>query len=297
MEQYVRSLDAETLCGYYVSAKAKRIWNVELGSLVKVQDICRRHGLTYYAVAGTLLGAIRHGGFIPWDDDIDIGMPRTDYERFCEVAANEIEYPLFLQTYKTERYYSFGWAKLRNSLTTGFTSTDAENDMNKGLFIDIFPVDDEPQDDALRMKENRWNVHTHGLNDVLARKWPRQPGTKGVVWNFLNRFIRPFVSEAGKERLVERRTAEVSKHNGESTEWCGLRSFSMPDQFRWKRADCSETVNVPFEGIEIAVPIGYEAVLDEAYGNWREFVRGGSQHEGSVMDPDAPFESFAGSDS
>jgi len=75
-------LQSEYRDGYFVDATMKRVWAVELDLLEQFQNICKRHSLKYYAIGGTLLGAVRHKGFIPWDDDIDVGMPRADYDQF-----------------------------------------------------------------------------------------------------------------------------------------------------------------------------------------------------------------------
>ena len=82
-------LEDEVRDGFYVPSMIKRTWAVELDVLAEVDRICRKHNIKYYAEWGTLLGAVRHGGFIPWDDDLDIAMQRNDYIRFCEVAPHE----------------------------------------------------------------------------------------------------------------------------------------------------------------------------------------------------------------
>ena len=107
----------EVICGFEVTAKMRAVWDAELDILGRIKSICSRHGIVWYAVAGTLLGAVRHGGFIPWDDDIDIGMPRADYERFLQVAQGELKSPYFLQTHWSERRFPFDMAKVRNSQT------------------------------------------------------------------------------------------------------------------------------------------------------------------------------------
>src|SRR3712207_3357568 len=91
-------LEEEIRCGYRVSAQMKRVWAVELDLLAKFVDVCERHELRYFLDSGTLIGAIRHQGFIPWDDDIDVSMPRKDYDKLWEIAQTEFSYPYFFQT-------------------------------------------------------------------------------------------------------------------------------------------------------------------------------------------------------
>ena len=97
MELHEKFYEEEVRCGYLVTQKMKKVWAVGLNLLEQFDKICQAHGLRYYACYGTLLGAVRHQGFIPWDDDIDVAMFRDDYERLKLIAQEEISYPYFLQ--------------------------------------------------------------------------------------------------------------------------------------------------------------------------------------------------------
>ncbi len=106
----------EIRSGFLVTAHRKRIWDIELNMLAELERICEKYHLRYFAAWGTLLGAVRHGGFVPWDDDMDLVMMRPDYERLKEVAAQELAEPYFFQTAYTDGAL-FGIARLRNSAT------------------------------------------------------------------------------------------------------------------------------------------------------------------------------------
>ena len=82
---------------YKVSPKREKVWKIELDILMELDRICRKHDLRYFLDSGTLLGAVRHKGFIPWDDDIDLTMPRKDYDRLIEIASQELKSPYYLQ--------------------------------------------------------------------------------------------------------------------------------------------------------------------------------------------------------
>lgn len=88
-------LEREIRGGYEVSEQMKRVWAIEIDMLQELFRVCDKYGLTIWAEGGTMLGTIRHGGFIPWDDDIDMAMPREDYDRLQEVAADEFKHPYF----------------------------------------------------------------------------------------------------------------------------------------------------------------------------------------------------------
>lgn len=145
-------LNEEYRCGYKVTREMKEVWAVELDLLAKLQSVCKKYNLTVLADSGTLLGAIRHKGFIPWDDDIDVVMLRKDYDVLLSVADKEFKDPYFFQTAYSEKNYIRAHAQLRNSNTTGCTIPDLTTSYNKGIFIDIFPLDNLPDDIKVRDK-------------------------------------------------------------------------------------------------------------------------------------------------
>jgi len=129
----------------------KELHNVMLSMLVDIDAVCRKHGLRYYLAYGTLLGAVRHHGFIPWDDDADIFMPRTDYEKFLSVATDELGSQYFVQYYKTEPYYRHPFAKIRCNGTACVIQNHRHIPMHQGIFVDIFPLENVPSCSLMRM--------------------------------------------------------------------------------------------------------------------------------------------------
>lgn len=116
---------------------------VMLEILHVIDAICEKHGIGYWLDAGTLLGAVRHKGFIPWDDDLDICMLRKDYERFLHIASHELPEDLFLQTKATDPTIKWKWAKIRDNFSTfiQLSEKDSRIKYHQGIFIDIFPYD------------------------------------------------------------------------------------------------------------------------------------------------------------
>ena len=116
--------------------------NIMLSLLQSFDKICKAHHLSYWLDHGTLLGAVRHGGFIPWDDDLDVTMPREDYEKFLELAGEELPSSVFLQTKETDPVTPVHYAKLRDRNSTYIDVWEEGKDIeyHQGIFIDIFPV-------------------------------------------------------------------------------------------------------------------------------------------------------------
>lgn len=119
-----------------------KLHNVEMQILEKVDSICKKKGIQYYLIGGTLLGAVRHRGFIPWDDDIDIGMPRNDYERFIDACLEgDLGKDYYLHHISTDDYYWLSYAKIRKNNTLFEEEEIKELNCHKGIFIDVFPLD------------------------------------------------------------------------------------------------------------------------------------------------------------
>ena len=135
-------LQEETRLNYTISVEMKKVWAVQMDMLQVLLDVCNKHGLRIYADGGTLLGAIRHKGFIPWDDDIDMVMLREDYDKLMQLA-DEFDHPYFLQNVYTDPHYTHRHAQIRNSMTAcwGIGQKGCMEKYNQGIFIDIFPAD------------------------------------------------------------------------------------------------------------------------------------------------------------
>lgn len=124
-----------------IDPRLRRLQLAELEILDEFVHVCEKYGLRYYLVGGTLLGAVRHQGFIPWDDDIDVAMPREDYDRFADVAASELGPQYFYQSPETDPYYFLTYAKMRKNGTEIYEERFKNARFHKGIFIDIFPLD------------------------------------------------------------------------------------------------------------------------------------------------------------
>ena len=114
--------------------------SIELKILCAVRDVCDKYGLIYYLGCGTLLGAVRHQGFIPWDDDIDILMPYTDYIQFLSIAQAELSPEYFVQNAETEENFYGAYTKIRMNNTTAMRKHHTKYHIHHGIWIDIFPL-------------------------------------------------------------------------------------------------------------------------------------------------------------
>ncbi len=123
----------------------EKLHEIELEAFKEFKKICEENGLSYYAIGGTLLGAGRHKGFIPWDDDIDVGMPRADYNKFVRIARKKLSKDYIIEDYHYTKGFKSYFCKIRSARYDVYEAlTDNENDKRIGYLIDIIPIDGTP---------------------------------------------------------------------------------------------------------------------------------------------------------
>lgn len=283
-----RFYEPETRGGYTVSAAMKQVWAVELELLEQFQQVCRQHGLRYFAAGGTLLGAVRHGGFIPWDDDIDLWMPRADYDRLLTVAPTAFSPPYFFQTWQTDRRYSRGHAQLRHSGTTAILEGEgAAFSFNQGIFIDIFPLDAVPDDPAtLAAMRRRLRLCDRLLN--ISVRYPAHPDK--TWWkNGLHRLasLLPY------RWLCRQKDKIAGRYNDRPTRRMAPLTFQPEDDRLLYPADgFREQRCVPFENTTIPIPAGYDAILRTQYGDYETPRREKTYHGAVTFDPTRPYTDY-----
>ena len=133
----------------------KKLQDIELDILIMLKDFCLQHDISWFLDGGTVLGAARHKGFIPWDDDIDIGMLREDYDRFVSLAKTELPSGYSLHDWSNTPGYSAMFAKVYKDNTKFYTEETIEAGCDQGIFVDIFPYDQLAEDSAQKKKQIR----------------------------------------------------------------------------------------------------------------------------------------------
>ncbi len=278
-------LKEEQRCGFTVSAEMKKVWAVQLELLELFQDVCRRHGLRYFASGGTLLGAIRHKGYIPWDDDIDIMMMREDYDKLLAVAPQEFPAPYFFQTVWNDEKYSRGHAQLRNSNTTAILAEEKGCfPFNQGVFIDIFPTDAVPDNEEERAKQ-RADIR---LWEKLLNVTVRYPAN---AYKSLPKSILHAIASLIPYRFfIRQKEKACTRYNGQGMKRVGLISFLADDERLIFPAEAFDNVlTVPFEGITIDIPADYDTLLSHQYGDYMTMKKENSYHGGIIFDTERSY--------
>ena len=151
----------------YSNDTLNKLHKVQLEILDEFVRICDKNKLVYFMVGGTFLGAVRHAGFIPWDDDMDLGMPRCDYEKFIECAKKELNNKFFLDCFDTNKDYYLPYAKIKKNGTIFDEEIIHHLNNHKGIFIDIFPLDNVPKNNInLKIRA----IMAFSITDAMAYK-------------------------------------------------------------------------------------------------------------------------------
>ena len=138
----------------YTEEQLKKVQEIGLKNLITLKNVCDELGIEFFLYGGTLIGAVRHKGFVPWDDDVDVGMTRENYERFLKEAPKVLPDNYFLQTPYSEKASPYLYSKLRLKNTKYIEYGHHKLDIEKGIYIDIYPVDNAPDDDGLLEKQH-----------------------------------------------------------------------------------------------------------------------------------------------
>ena len=287
----------EMRCGYMVDRTMKSMWAAQIEVLARIAEICERHNLHFFAMFGTLLGAVRHKGFIPWDDDLDIGMLREDYMEFLQVAGQELPPEYQILCVYTDPDGVSCIARVANGIRVDLAGKRMEEYHGCPFVvgIDVFPLDYEPQDEGARaeqyakmrmikevypyadaycrreelglnpseVQENRRKME-EGLELLEKRYQYSVDPSKSIVWQLLALY------DLVGMMYSEEESAYITSHQ----------IFSESDRMLWDKESFSEILPMGFENVFLPVPIGWDAILKINYGDYMKFPSKYNMHDG-----------------
>lgn len=277
----------EIRCEFLVDKKRKGIWISQMEMLDKLLKVCEKHNIKIFAVAGTMLGAVRHKGFIPWDDDVDMAMLREDFDKLLEVGEEEFGYPFGFQTALTEDDYYSPLIRLRDMRTTAIIRSGSHDDWgrscNNGVYIDIFPLDG-----LIDNKFLRWAQFTEVrfINMLLRERVYIEPQKKFAT--FRHKLLKSIISDNLKKKLYKRYNKVCARYSYKTDTVALVAGSVFNKAYYWKHSDINEVVWVPFEDVTIPIPKGYENCLKIQYGDYMQLPpveKRGTHHQAVVFEP------------
>lgn len=262
---------------------------IEFDMLEAVIHICNELHLRYYLVCGSALGAVKYSGFIPWDDDMDIGLFREDYNIFIFKAQSMLPKKFFLQNYKTDPKYPHIYSKIRNSETTYIEKGVADLNINQGVYIDIFPLDGYPKREVDQMRlEKQKAAYQKKLSCVFHLK----RNLKGEIGMRLRRMCG-----------FHRKTVQILDSYTDAISWCGTNNSQIIcNHGNWQgkleyapKEQYGKGITVKFEGLDVRIPERYDEYLTQKYGDWRADLPSEQQvghHYAEVIDLERPYTDY-----
>lgn len=248
------------------SVMLKKVHHVMLEILREVRRVCEENQIRYFLCCGTFLGAVRHEGFIPWDDDLDIGMLREDYEKFCRIAPEALNENFCLQSWYTEENYALPFAKVRMKNTL-YQEAKGSKLREQGFYIDVFPFDYAPETEAERAQ------YARRLNTLFRMKLMKS-GAKPwmdhdrIIWKKRLGYL-PYQAAAAffSSQSLAKRYDALAMGQKESGTLCRQRGLTRLDCYdsRWYQ----EFAKYPFENDFFPGPKAYEEVLRSQFGDYQ----------------------------
>ena len=247
------------------SENKEALFETLLVILDEIDRVCKKNNIRYFAFAGTLLGAVRHGGFIPWDDDIDLAMLRKDYERFILCCEKDLSPGFSLQTTLNEDDFYKYQIRIRKDDTTCLTRDEAlfaragkKIHRNCGIFVSVFPLDTVPESKFIVRIQNLTAYIRNKLLRIFIYRDEKDLKTK---------IVKLYCSIVGYKNIYKRFVksfAKYSQKTGSMIRYPVLYSFAPITSYFTE--DFSDAIFLSFENRKIPCPIGYKRCLERPYG-------------------------------
>ena len=241
---------------------------VQLGQLEiakEIKRVCDENNIEYWLDSGSLLGAIRHKGFIPWDDDMDIGMKREAYEEFLKIAPVKLKPEFYLQQWETDKGYAFSFAKVRKNGTVYVENYSKKSNTHNGLYVDVFPYDHYREDSEQGLVLKILKAIIKVKCGVETWKHGERTDFFTLLKNVPSMIIAPFCK---KTSLVKKYYEIATRHNNETCEYYFPQGISNYGKWLIPISAMQEMIEIEFEDALFKVPKGYDEYLKHAYGEY-----------------------------
>ncbi|WP_336660588.1 LicD family protein [Leucobacter sp. USHLN153] len=233
--------------------------------LIEFDRFCEKHGLTYYLSGGTLLGAVRHQGFIPWDDDVDINMPRPDCEKLMELSGGRIGEFELRPPNTSPSYFAYHWKLYNDKILVAKRKQGKIGKKVYPIFLDIFPIDGLPDTDS-ENERHYAEIRQHKDRVNHARGVRRYRGKNPYRW-LRNRLATRILRAQGVETLFRNVIDHATSIKYDRADYVGVMMTNVhTTEERVSKAEYTPVVRLEFEGHLLSCPAGYDTYLRQLYG-------------------------------
>ncbi|WP_022749837.1 LicD family protein [Lachnobacterium bovis] len=275
----------EIRSGFYVPTVIKQAWANELDVLEKIDEICKKYDIKYFADAGTLLGAVRHNGFIPWDDDIDICMFRDDFERFMEIAEKELPKDYTIHDYKRKENYNNFSVKIVNGQRINFELDYLNKHYNFPWLscVDVYILDYLYEDSEQEKQRDDELLYLLAVIEILEKREELTDKDLFLLEQLEQKYNVKFLRQGSKlditnqiRDLFVKISSRVNKN--ESSRVGIIHPFILSGEEGVSAELYKNVVYFPFEKFKIPVPIGYDDILKNRFNDYHIIVKDRSLH-------------------
>ena len=241
----------------------KELQNKELEILKYFDDFCNKNDLEYYMAYGTLLGAIRHKGFIPWDDDIDLHMKGSDYLKLTKLLKDNQDKKYFFQSLETEKNYFLLWNKIRINNTIFIEKGWEDNEIHQGISIDIFPLIEYPDNNREKRRINNILKISRLLIDCNMKN-NKHYKTYGISGKILFKLFR-LIPQKIRNKQVIKKIKYLCNYKSNSEYYF---STDLGLEKKYNKTCFNKQIELPFETEKFKAPVNYHKYLKEEYGDY-----------------------------
>lgn len=241
----------------------QRLHEVETEMLVEIDRVCRKNNINYYMIAGTLLGAVRHKGFIPWDDDMDITMSRADFKRFLEVSEKDLCPDYYIECDETNPDYWYAIPKVCKKNTVFKNIQDSGLDENIGIYIDIFMLDNVPKADSKiqAVRASLANLIQATMSNRKTNFNVKDMSLKSRLFYYLTKPMSIGKLAAWRKRIITHYGDECEYYTNLASRYGRIKQTMRKDVYY-------PPVELEFDGHKFLAPNKYEYVLERLYGDY-----------------------------
>ncbi|MCT0006678.1 LicD family protein [Weissella confusa] len=278
---------------YSKEATSRAVQEKTLAIAQEIVDFCATHQLLCYLCGGGAIGALREGGFVPWDDDLDLFMPRADYERFCQLWSQRTSDRFVLEKANADFVNHNNFVTVRDSQTTFVKTYQQDLDVAHGIAVDIFPLDVAPTNARQQKIQKLWAMVYALFSEQVV---PENNG--GIIALGSKVLLGLFHSQRSRYRVWRFAEKQMTKYNGTNSPW--ITELCVGPKYMgnlYRREWFASNIMKPFEDTQMPIPAGYDQYLRQVFGEYTKRPPESAQHphhDAVFIDPQTPYSTYRG---